>query len=412
VELLVVVAIAVLLLGVAVPMMKMPLQENRIREASRQINVFAAQAQARAREIRRPVAIWIERAAAATNVANNLYLAETPPPYAGDLFGAKAVVYYDWQTDLRWEIDFFDGLSGSITAATATALIKAGEQFRIRFGYRGPIYSAMRDATSGQFFLQLSNPTTWEPPRGFWGPRDGHWGDSGDDNANGTINDVAEAGWDYAQFPNRYNPTDTDYGLRRDERIGLPYQIYLNPRRSSDAPLQLPTGIVVDLSYSGLGIDFPPKLASTATQRIRGLEFGGLWTSDANGGYFTAAANPVLITIGPDGSVQWVEYEGIRAEPTSSVHLLIGRVDRAVNQDNTPVTPNPIPWSLADPNKPFAYDQNLADPSAIWVSIGCRSGSVTSSENGWALGGNPVNFLDSVTLSREFAQSARPMVGR
>jgi type II secretory pathway pseudopilin PulG len=387
-ELLVVVMIIVLLLGIGVPMMKLPMMENRLREGSRQLNVFFAQAQARAREIQRPVAVWIERLGTGGNYATELYLAETPPPYAGDFFDAKAVVApVIVSGNTRWQLNFLNA-----SAASLVGLVADGERFGIKFGYRGQVCDAVRSGNVFElWFSNVLEARNWQPPPGCFLPGpDGFWGADGDDNTNGVINDLGEAGW-----------TGSD-----DVSVGLPYQIYLSPRRSSDAPLQLPTGIAVDLNCSGIGIEIPPSLPAP-TNHISGIEFAGRW----DGTQCVPATTPVLIAVGPDGGVQWVRADGVQAPATNTIHLLVGRIDHTVVQDNTPTTPNPIRWSSTNATN-FAYDGNMVDPSTIWVSIASRTGSVTTSENGWQFTGNPVNFRDSLLYSREFAQSARPMVGR
>ncbi len=352
-ELLVVIMIMVLLLGIGVPMMKLPLQENRMREASRQLNVFFAQAQARAREIQRPVAVWIERAGSAGNYATELYLAETPPPYGGDLLDAKlrlsTMGVGSWLLIPVPDETCIGSLGG---------LAKLGEPFGIKFEYRGPVYLARLGPDSKSVIVTVEAGVT--PPPGL------------------------------------------------QMATGLPFQIYLSPRRSSDAPLQLPAGIAVDLNCSGIGIEMPLGDLK-ANEHISGIEFAGRWDEIAK--TCLPTTTPVLIAVAPDGGIQWVSYDLIRKPATNTVHLLVGRIDHTVVQDNTPTTPNPIRWSATNATN-FAYDGNLVDPSTIWVSIASRTGSVTTSENGWQFTGNPVNFRDSLLYSREFAQSARPMVGR
>ena len=69
VELLVVVTIAVVLVAAAVPMMKPALQSSRVREVSRQLNVFLQVARARAIETGRTAGIWIERDTPGSNAS-------------------------------------------------------------------------------------------------------------------------------------------------------------------------------------------------------------------------------------------------------------------------------------------------------------------------------------------------------
>src|SRR5688572_15071580 len=118
VELLVVVAIIVLLVAVAVPAVAPAIRENRLREASRQVNVLIARAKARAGENGRRVALWLERSAPGSNAVMDIYLAESPPEYNGDLQGAGVLLFYN-PADGRWVLDFTltPALSASLTTS-------------------------------------------------------------------------------------------------------------------------------------------------------------------------------------------------------------------------------------------------------------------------------------------------------
>ena len=98
-ELLVVVAIVVILASIFLPMVRRNLRGQKVREATRQLNVFVTGAQARAIELGRPAGIWIERAAHEPTdpperwyAAYTLYPAEQPDPYRGDIFDARVVI--------------------------------------------------------------------------------------------------------------------------------------------------------------------------------------------------------------------------------------------------------------------------------------------------------------------------------
>jgi type II secretory pathway pseudopilin PulG len=196
VELLIVVSIAVLLLGVAIPLMKPALEEGRLREASRQLNTYVNLAQARAAERGRPVALWIERLENNPNAAQQVYLAESPPPYSGDIVGARAFfpAAPDTSTD-PWTMTVgFDAMS-----ATLPALAKPGDV--IKFDFKGPQY-----------------------PITFIGP--------------GTIT---------IALPRRNDPRP------QNPAAGLPYQIFRQPIKSMATPLQLPGDVILDLQFSGMG---------------------------------------------------------------------------------------------------------------------------------------------------------------
>ena len=74
-----------------------------------------------------------------------------------------------------------------------------------------------------------------------------------------------------------------------------------------------------------------------------------------------------------------------------------------------------------DDAMPVNYDENISHSESIWVSIGHRTGTVTSSANAWELlpgppwpGTGPAKpfFVDSLRAAREFAQSSQNLGGR
>ena len=191
--------------------------------------------------------------------------------------------------------------------------------------------------------------------------------------------------------------------------IGLPFQIQLIPRRVSASRLQLPEGTIIDLGYSGMGVSLPVNraIAVVRTEKYAGLEFDVSNTTGA------AATNtyPVLIVFDPSGEVESVIYDATTFEPSGPIHLLVGLFDQVVSQDTSPTAPNPLPWSNVDAVQ-WNYDKNISDLSTIWVSIGDRTGAVTTTPNGWEVLGTPGNFYESLRRSREFAQRSQTIGGR
>jgi type II secretory pathway pseudopilin PulG len=226
VELLIVISIIIILMAVSIPAVKFAMEDQKVREASRQMNAFFAAAQARAAERGRPVGVYIERLAGASgeSYAIQLFMAETPPPYTGDTLNAKATVTKNVMLN-RWEVKFPDGNSAMLT--TTMMLIKPNDRFVMRFNYQGPYYQCVRDAT-GNFIITL--PRTDVPPPG------------------------------------------------SDTGTGLPYQILLPPNLSSVTSLELPAQTVIDLTSSGLGAggtEFAPANTSDTSPIIIMFSPGG-----------------------------------------------------------------------------------------------------------------------------------------
>ena len=96
IELLIVVAVMVILIGIALPVMKTGIEARRLREASRQVNTAVTLAKSLAAETDRYAGLLIDVESLPEDrtklFARRLYLAETPPPYAGDMVGATAAI--------------------------------------------------------------------------------------------------------------------------------------------------------------------------------------------------------------------------------------------------------------------------------------------------------------------------------
>jgi len=406
VELLVVVTIAVVLFAVAVPMLKSPMRENRLREASRQLSVMITGAKARAAETGRPVGILLERKfplpGAPPDAVVNVYFSETPDPYAGDILGAKALVTWD-AGDLRFEMTFPDGNSGSLASTTSAALIQPYERFRIRFGFQGALYAGYR-ADNGDYVVTFPNDVL---PPGFWRPGpDGGWGEAGvNDDGKNLADDTWEAGWPKSD----------------DIPVGQPYSLRRYPKKSTASPVQLPPGVAIDLAYSGFAVASVDSVSAYRDRRgvvqRRSLTWSGREFNGDPNNLGALAELPINIVFSPGGALDHVTWGGNLSTDPDSVHLLIGQLDKVgVVAGVTPERANPIPYSATDTTS-FAFHENIADPANLWISIGARNGSVTTAENAWALAGvsassTTPNFLDSFRAAREFAQSVQSMGGR
>ncbi|MFV2070510.1 MAG: Tfp pilus assembly protein FimT/FimU [Pirellulales bacterium] len=365
IELLIVVTISALLLGITVPLMKPALDDSRIREASRQVNTQFLIAEARAAEIGRTVAVWIERTPGATtptgqNIAQQLYLAESPPPYTGDFLNSRAIANPAGNTPYLIHFDspaYTNPITGApfnaAASATLPALVKTGDA--IKFDYKGANYIITSVSP-------LGNVPAWV-----------------------TLSSAPPA--DFAGRP-------------------MPYQISRQPVKSMLPPLQLAGNVCIDLDYSGMELYRDSIMASQQVFRLGttvhylGREFAARTSAPSIG------SQPVLIGFSPRGGLDFVSVGGVARPATGTVHLLLGQSDKVgeVWAEST----NPLPYSAGD-NTSVTYGTNLVDPSNLWVSIGHRNGSVTSSENAWELSSY---FLNSFLLAREFAITAQSKGGR
>ena len=359
VELLVVVTISVLLLASAVPLMRPALKDAQLRESTRQLNVMCAMAKARAREIGRPVGIQIERSAPGSNAAFEVHFAETPPPYTGDFVDALADLVDDDGSGITdgfaSQIWISKTESSSLYIATdpRRSLAKRGDF--IQFDNKGPTYQIYNDpapapgGTHYQFLISIP----------------------------GGVN----------------APVATALSAPPPAGSGVPYTVFRQPLKSPLNSVQMGGGSVIDLEYSGIGVDMtgtPP----------------GASAFDA--GYTNPSASPndqpVVIMFEPGGGVQRVytryydssgslTYGGQR--PNGTIYLLIGKFEQTAPAPVTPASPAMTPASpRSDPN-------NLQDLSSVWLAIGTLTGTVTTAENVGGL----------LPAAREIARSAQSMGG-
>lgn len=323
-ELLVVVAVLVLLVIVTLPRVKYALDESKVRESSRQLNSYFAMAKSRASSTGRPCGVWFvsnvvgdPNANPATFQSTELFLAEIPPAYTGDFVESRVYVTgsgggVPTAGNAPWILNFAPGGSN----ASLYNLVADGEVFRIRFDYKGPIYVAIRNGLQ----FQINGATTLPPA------------------ANGTL--------------------------------GYAYEIIRTPVRIG-APLALPRGTCVDLTYSGFGnygtnfhIDYVPQTDISGTPQQPAVLV--LFSSD---GHVHSATYRTWDT--DDGA-----YELVSVDAPGTVHFLVGRPEKVGNQLAT---------------------SNLFDSKALWVSVGRLTGSVVTTENA-----PNVNLPTSNTAEQQF----------
>jgi len=348
VELLIVVAVMVILIGVALPVMRTAIESGRVRESARQLSTTIELVKAKAVESGLPVGLWIETeqlsgssSLSNTNLtyATRLYIAETPRPYSGDFDGATAALREQTTTTggvtttTYWAE--FDGTSATLPYMG----VKAGDH--IRFDFKGPRYR------------------------------------------------ISSVVWETSPTPDKiYFEVSTARGTPAPRTGGsYPYQILRQPQRTLAGSIELARDAVIDLTYSGQG------------------DYTG--TSTDTGHELSATTAPIVIVFNPAGYIERILGIGAANRPQATIHLLVGRID----QLSEPAPDSKLPISGDDSTK-FAFYRNVVDPESVWVSIGHQTGKVTVAENAWSLRPATPNFLESLQAAREFAQSAQSIGGR
>jgi prepilin-type N-terminal cleavage/methylation domain-containing protein len=259
VELLVVISILVLLAAATISSVRGTLEERRVREAGRALSVYLGSARNRALETGRPCGIAIQRfgtTAPLNSFAMIVEQVEVPPPYAGDLIGAVAFLSVS---------NSQPGVSVTLKATFGppinAAMVNVGDT--IQFNGQGPPFAVASGENLGQFNKTCSNVTTQPFVLG-----------------GGQLTP-----WMFNQPPN-----------------GVPYKIYRRPMKGPASPLQLPSGAVIDLQFSG-------------------------W----DGGDFSTGTNPIVILFSPNGSLDRLYCDSVPNGVQSislPIYLLVGKRER------------------------------------------------------------------------------------
>lgn len=384
VELLVVLMIIVIMMGVALPLMRTSVDENRVREGARQIQAFIAVAKAMAADTGRDCGIWIERSANDPNAAFEIYLAERPRPYAGEIMNAKAtLIDSSVPPDGIADTALFE--PGQVSSMTSVRpLVSVGDL--IRFDFKGPYYQISAAPSVRQ--VQLASGSGTAP-----------------------MIQVPLVRLDLTHPSPLPLTHPATYPVPRASSV--PFQIIRAPQKSNARILQLTNGIAVDLQHSGIGYGRYTQF-DLIRNKVTATPVAG------------STITPVIIMFKPSGSVSEVFYWDCSDElsnasapqvfrsvnATATISLLVGTVDGRAQVEESMEFPNPIAWTWND-NTQASYSKNLTSYSSNWVSIEPRNGTVTTGLNGFVLQPNAASpFLEeTLRASREFAEKGQQSGG-
>ncbi len=304
IEMLIVIAIIAILAVAGARTMQPALEGRRIREAARAVNVYLGVARNHALATGRPCGVLIRRFPGLEECSMVLEQVEQPAPYGGDTIGATA------QLQIGSIAGGFAPVSATFTPAISTALVQEGDL--VQFNHQGPFYEVApggvpTGATTTLLTLRINVSQGQILP----------W-------PSGPLSDP------------------------------VPYKIFRRPTKTAVGPLQLPTGTVIDLLYSGTE-------PSPTTIRAFGI------------------SKDIYIMFSPNGSVDRLYSANINGRVVNPIFLLIGK------RENIPDVPN---WS---------------DFTNLWIAINPQTGLITTAE---------VASDSSIDDSRDFARQAQSMGGR
>jgi prepilin-type N-terminal cleavage/methylation domain-containing protein len=353
VELLVTLGIAVVLLAIALPTIKFTLDTSRVREASRTVNTFIAGAKARAATTGQSVGVWFDRDPGNHNICNKLYLTEVPKVYGGDQLFSRICV----RSTGMGGVD----LSASFGGVATYGLYELCDPKHIADPTNYPKQLPPDTANMKPNYYSGNDSLIVDPP------------------ATPVIADGA-------RFEIRFDFKGPWYpGYRSGQRLfliteataaasagndlfnrgGVPplgsqgsqYEIRLLPRRLDSASIDLPRGTAIDLSLSG-------EPLKDSMGKFTRMSFAG-----------TTSAMPVVVMFTPSGRVDRLYYDDTPQAVLGTLHFLVGRIEK-------------IPSSPIATTNYYAATENLYDGESLWVSIGHRSGTITTVENNIS---DPVN---------------------
>jgi prepilin-type N-terminal cleavage/methylation domain-containing protein len=361
VELLIVIAVIVTVSAIILPSLKESLKDQKITQASRQIQGMIESCKAQALASGRPVGISLERLSAESleGIATSIQIVrmEELPPYTGDFQECGA---YLSTTVVAGPYDrFFDmALINARDAAGLNNIVSVGDS--ISFGDSG-----------SRYHITGIESLNWTPP-------------------GGTIQEP----YYKVYFRNGYSgnpyvqllPVSSANSSRK-----VPFKIFRRPVRNELAVLQLPRGVCIDLSCSGYAL-------SMGSSGLSGAEFSAKYLSGQLAPPLREYGS-VSILFSPNGEVcrvtSGVGNFGRTDIPINDVYLMLGRVDRVSPQ-------NELEPYDASGNKNVQSDAltgNLMSGESLWIKINRSNGRVTTA-NVDGIGGPVTNLTQRLRESR------------
>jgi type II secretory pathway pseudopilin PulG len=425
VEMLIVISIMAILTVAALKLMQ-PVEDRRVREAARAVNVYISSARNRAIEIGRPCGV-IFRRANGTNfptASTVLDQCEVPPTYAGDATDSVVKVQ-DWTYRPDgipyFKIDKDPSVTKIWTVLKvqiknyqfSSNLLRQGDL--VQLNGQGPFYTLIYDnpTTIASDSLRTQPPYTSSPamnqptdpqvqdfmPVDVYGAYDpnGYYNFSPSD----LVVDPSGSGWvtshwltmvlDQKVTPMQMLPWPQFIQSPTGQLWSspVPFLILRQPVKSSASPLQLPAGAVVDLDFSGLD--------NQSFQNLSGNKYD------------------VAVIFSGNGSVEGYYWNNQPSPALGPIFMLIGSRSRVRDFSAQPL-----------PAVPNLNDlPNWADLSSIWVTINYQTGMVSIDDN-YAInfstkmdsGGNLIDWTKVSTwpyfinLSRIYARQSQSMGGR
>ncbi|WP_425615626.1 Tfp pilus assembly protein FimT/FimU [Anatilimnocola sp. NA78] len=329
IELLVVIMIAILLMAVTLPAAKTVMENARPREASRILNATFATVKARAASTGHLTGVDIvlspvgdPAAMVVPQQATQMYMVEVPGIYGGDTLESLAAVDGGMGNSGWYPLVFHDSRPTATPPMPTEGASTTGTVESLVQAVPGTY-----DISTDLFDIRFDQRGPWYPAR----------------MKSAKVYEVNITGTFPASVVGNFMGNQYRYAS---------FQLRRPPNRVGN-PIELPKATCIDLSYSGIGPQGNEFGTGRKTLRIMFSPAGGVHS----------------ITIGTaSGSAS-------SGSPLGTVHLLVG-LPQKVNDPLGANSNGSFVKNMFDPET-----SNLADPNALWVSIGRASGLVTTTEN-------------------------------
>lgn len=360
IELLVVVGAVLVLIGIAIPAVRLLKSDHYLSEGARELQTLLADVQADAKA-NGAAAIWIEREPFAPNSSNKVFRVRVPQPYAGDVkqdLNNTNTLARVTHADVMNGIPPYVRLNRTFhfRVLPPVSIIGLGDLFQ--FGEKGP-------------YFRITGLPQVDP-------------------ADNTliriqISDVSENGNGYLPNPGSNSFTST-------------FRVIRIPRLAKNATpsLELPPNMFIDLSKSGFSAN-NPAIANIDTNSDSiidaGVEFHVTAAEFAAAQTYAQSNNidlrnavrqqlgPVILTFNSSGEIDRVFSHrlgpaSVPAPPTTCFFFL-SRDQRVTEADQANLD---IPTTAATYPNPTSYYRSLADLSNVWLTVE-RTGKVGVAPN-------------------------------
>lgn len=400
----VVLVIMSLLVAAVIPMMAPATQTRRLREGARILNTMIGTAQAEAVGTNRLSGIWLEKFSVETGQESdrgavmNVYYCEEPQPFAGFSDNSAVILRSDVEggpiTRVRFILDYPNPNNPELSYHSdpiPPKMLRPGDRIEVA----GALFKLIYDPKWPNL---LDNDGFFQATMG-----------------------SSPAELPCSPDPVQFKIWNFNFVLSSQEEDNYvwtyprPYVIHRLPVKTSTEPIQLPSGIVIDLEGSGDGSDyygfFHDPLRPFPLDRD-----GNPIPNDNN--------DPVIILFAPDGTLSEIyRNAGLDSiskvyplpliySPQGAIHLLVGRREN-VNESRSD-------QSFTENNK-----ANWVNLESMWVSISPQTGRVVTNENAKVSESNynPLNYDPPLRpiyapivfqrlTARQFAESNLSLGGR